>query len=284
MKRISLLTFLFLFGFGKVLACMAPPIEYHAPYYELIERTNNIVLAKVTDVQFLNDSTVTYSFETIEVLRGQQNLNTFSLEYPLDEWNQRIMEETTDEDFDEHRSNRFWDLRASRTMMGSDCILYPHFTEGLTYLIFLGDQDHSKGYEVIKSENDFWLETVRSVLQSDNFSYRYEMDVFEWFTTSVDAVSIYQSVPYEEDQSVPEKIEQISGVDYRLSESFYRPEFGKATFKKYLLVIYHDEKSGSHFPFPIKNGSIDIRYAQTEIKLTGPEIIKVEDLKERLKN
>lgn len=283
MKRLSLLTIFFLFSFGKIFACMDPPYEYHVPYYELIERTNNIVLAQVTGVQFSNSSVI-YSFETIEVLRGQQNLSTFSLKYPLEQWNQWIKEKTTDNDFDQHRSKRFWDLRASRTIMGADCILYPHFTEGYTYLVFLGDQDHSKGYEVIMADDDFWLETVRNVLQSDNFSYRYEMDVFEWFKTSVDAVSIYQSVPYGQDQSVLEKIEQISGDNYRLSEMFYEPEWGEANFKKYLLTIYHGEEYGIYFPFPIENDSINVGHAQTEIKLTGPEVIKVEDLKEHLKN
>lgn len=283
MKRLFLLTIFFLFSFGKIFACMHPPFEYHAPYYELIERTNNIVLAQVIDVQFPNDSSIIYRFETIEVLRGQRNLNNFSLKYPLEQWNQLIKEETTDNDFDLHRSNRFWDLRASRTIMGSDCILYPHFTEGYTYLVFLGDQDHSKGYEVIKADDDFWLETVRNVLQSDNFSYRYEMDVFEWFKTSVDAVSIYQSVPYRQDQSILEKIEQISGENYMLSEKF-RPELSEANYKKYLFTIYHDEEFGIYFPFPIENDSINVGHAQTEIKLTGPEVIKVEDLKEHLKN
>jgi hypothetical protein len=283
MKRLSLLTIFFLFSFGKTFACIYPPYEYHVPYYELIERTNNIVLAQVTNIDSTYDSSITYSFKTIEILRGHQNLSTFSLKYPLNQWNQWIKEKTTDNDFDLHRSNRFWDLRGSRTLMESDCILYPHFTEGYTYLVFLGDQDHSMGYEVIKTDDDFWLETVRNVLQSDNFSYRYEMDVFEWFKTSVDAVSIYQSVPYGQDRSIMEKIEQISGENYRLSEKF-RPEWGEANYEKYLFTIYHDKEFGIYFPLPIENDSINVGHAQTEIKLTGPKVIKVEDLKEHLQN
>lgn len=144
-------------------ACVVPPPEQHVSNVELIARTKNIVLAKVTSIKKdKNNWDTTYTFQTIEVLRG--NLpETFQIRgFPE-------LKKEEDIHFENHTDVRFWRSAPGRNWGSSsndtDCIIHPQFVSNRTYLIFYDTPYHSKSFELIVDPlNDKWLKYVREQL------------------------------------------------------------------------------------------------------------------------
>jgi len=261
------------------LSCSDMPYEYQVRYYELIERTENIVLANVSRIDTLNNSHLEYHFRTVENLRGDRYTNSFSLTYPI---NETIAARTKNDDFDKHRSRDFWGLRNARTQMDSDCRLYPIFQAGDSYLLFLGEKDHRRGYELIKSENDLWLEVVRKVLDSQNFSYRYTKNVFEWLET-IDAILVNEYVEHGEEFLIRKK-EQIYGDNYEIDQDDFNTS--EEDYGNFLMIVYRNYGSDGEdltFPYSIENGVIDFHFFPTEYEVTDYKNITLNSIRQHFK-
>ncbi len=101
-------------------------------------------------------------FETIEVLSGYVPKRfTIPNGFALSGWKQGVGSLETD--FDSHRDLSFWDENNARQWNSADCNMYPTFSVGNSYLLFLG-APHWKAYEAVKSEDDLWLQTVRNII------------------------------------------------------------------------------------------------------------------------
>jgi hypothetical protein len=143
-------------------ACYVPPAQQRVPPDELIARTQNIVLAKAISAETTGDAYfVSYTLRTIRVLKGSAS-DTFQLTgYPA-------ILEGSNENFDHHFDENFWSTSAGRLSNHSDCEIYPEFSVGGTYLIFLDQPYHRKSFEIIlRTEGkadvrDKWLQYVES--------------------------------------------------------------------------------------------------------------------------
>ena len=140
--------------------CTVPPGEQHVSNIELISRTKNIVLAKVTVISTSeNNWDTTYTFQTLTVLKGNLG-HTFQIKgFPESGSNE-------EPHFGNHKDELFWknDLgrNPGRSLNYPDCVIHPQFSLNGVYLIFHDDPYHSKSFERIADiENDKWLNYVR---------------------------------------------------------------------------------------------------------------------------
>lgn len=145
-----------------VFACFAPPAQQMVPPDELIARTQNIVLAKAIRAETTDDAyVVSYTFRTIRVLKGSASDTFETTGYPAiwEGWN---------ENFNHHFDEKFWSTSAGRLSSETDCKIYPAFSVGGTYLMFLDQPYHRKSFEIIlRTEGkadvrDKWLQYVES--------------------------------------------------------------------------------------------------------------------------
>jgi len=144
----------------KAQACFVPPMTLMQSTRELIERTESIVLAKVTEHK-KGDFFDTFTFESVEHIKGKApalfNLKGFDV-------NDNDYRPEFD-DFDSH-SSREWQLGDTNSTMPGDCEAYGFFQKGMIYLIFYAKPSHIKAYEQIQSSNDLWLTEVKSLLRN----------------------------------------------------------------------------------------------------------------------
>jgi len=140
--------------------CYVPPAEQHVSDIQLISRTKNIVLAKVTNISTAeNKWDTTYSFQTLKILKG--NLpGTFQI--------RGFPKSKNDEEphFGNHGNKQFWKndpgRNWGRSFNAPDCVIHPQFTLNGVYLIFYDAPYHSKSFErIVDAENDKWLKYVR---------------------------------------------------------------------------------------------------------------------------
>ena len=155
-----LLSLLSLPAFG----CFAPPPEQASPPDELIERTQDIVLAEVIGAERPPGAQeVTYTFRTIRVLKGGTSGEFRITGHPVT-W------DDSNRNFNHHLDEAFWSRRGGRTPHGTDCQIHPDFSVGGTYLVFLDRPYHAKSFEAIPrahgdpGSRDKWLQYVESRL------------------------------------------------------------------------------------------------------------------------
>lgn len=148
-------------------ACFAPPLEQHVSPLELINRTERIVLAKVINASSEKNSyEVLYKFETIKTLKGKVD-DTFTIEgHPLYQGGMT--------NFNNHSDPDFWEGSWGRESNDTDCEIYPTFSVGAIFLIFLDRPYHSKSFENIirtngdKNNKDKWLQYVEEQVSLNN--------------------------------------------------------------------------------------------------------------------
>lgn len=147
-------------AFFDAYACVTPPVEQHAPIDELIAAADTVVLAKAKGAVAIGSFRSAYTLETISVVSGKAvsrfeiiGLSRNSLNKGSAEWN-----------FEDHTAKVFWeDDWAGRVFNFPDCKLYPSFAIGGTYLVFLGEVPHVKGFERIHDQSkDQWLKYVQA--------------------------------------------------------------------------------------------------------------------------
>lgn len=138
-------------------ACIVQPPEQGQPVAELLRRTNVVVLAKAVQEKRHSDFKATYTLEVVESIRGTAPKAIQVVGFPYS----GAAEETT---FADHTARAFWNGNwVGRAPMSTDCKLYPPFTIGGTYLVFVDHPYHVKGFERIDNpRQDRWLKYVRA--------------------------------------------------------------------------------------------------------------------------
>lgn len=110
----------------------------------------------IENVRVESTRRVIYSFDVLEPIKGAK-LTRLEIEIPL-----RNIEDLFD-DFNGHKSDIFWnDPSAGRARINSDCSISTTFTFGHQYIILISDNPTIKSYERIKSEEDRFLQFVRT--------------------------------------------------------------------------------------------------------------------------
>ncbi len=154
---IGLLIGLLYFISSSAYSCSVPPRLQSVPALELINRTNNIVLATVFRAE-LQDDGLLYTFKDVRVLKGTAYEGLSILGAPL--FNNGL------NSFNNHKDKEFWTNYGGRVFNGTDCEIRPPFVVGLTYLLFLDKPFHTKSFELIirthgsESVKDQWLQYV----------------------------------------------------------------------------------------------------------------------------
>ena len=148
--------------FNTAVACIAraPGIGLGAD--ELIAQANLIVMARVVSIKNTPVFNL-YKFEVIEVLKGE------ATEQIVHAGIKHIPQSGAkglghDYDFENHNEKEFWASDMGRTydVWGQSlCGRQTYFTENQTYLIFPDKFGALKSGEIIRSEDDKWLQYVR---------------------------------------------------------------------------------------------------------------------------
>ncbi len=143
-----------------------PPPEFTKPKRLLVADSNQIAWARAlepSDIRVsLGLSEEAPTFEVIEVLKGDVP-SPFTLpigSYAALDTNPALI----GDDFDGHREGNLLALYYSRSFNNSLCEMVPVFVPGESYLIFL-DHPHWSAYEIVRSEDDLWLQKVRELVR-----------------------------------------------------------------------------------------------------------------------
>lgn len=163
---------------SEAIACIGVPLEVRTHPDELIERTPTIIFALVVSAHWQNNLAgfelpsiedyefpanaqlanyqidvprVEYSFYPLKTLKGEAP-EVFKL-------NGDIVRETSFTSHDNHSDNFI--TNSEGRIVHMSCKIIPSFVVGGTYLLFLDDKQHIKGYEYIPDYfNDEWFKYV----------------------------------------------------------------------------------------------------------------------------
>ena len=146
----------FLFASMNARSCRVPDKGYDWTINELIEKSGSIVIAKLSKKEEKGSAYV-YTLEVLSVLKGPE-INSISFQgfgY----------NEALSNDFDNHIDNRFWKENVGRSDFPC-CLCGPNhiFRNGEKYLVFPDAFGSMKSAEVIKNDDDRWLQYVRDRL------------------------------------------------------------------------------------------------------------------------
>lgn len=137
-------------------ACGAPPAEQNVLSQELVSRTDNVVLARVTSAQETAPrGRIIYTLEVVETLKG--NSNTHLQLVGARQWKGHH------DSYSDHHDQVFWnnDGHYGRSSNGPNCEIYPSFSVGWSYLVFLDKPYHSRSFELIRNaKTDRWYKYV----------------------------------------------------------------------------------------------------------------------------
>ncbi len=138
------------------MACEVEPPQQLASDAELVARTANIVLARVTKVEGdIPWGDAVYTFETVERLRG--NLPAVFKVSGV------AAKEGPNDHFQNHTEEIF--RNNGRLANWPDCEIHPSFVLNRPYLVFYDQPYHRKSFERIADPaNDKWLSDVRALL------------------------------------------------------------------------------------------------------------------------
>lgn len=137
---------------SDALACRRTPDAFIVPPEELISRTQRIALATVIRAELQDERRVLYTFRTDEPLKGKVDAE-FQMPGGISYGN------AINYDFDKHQQEAFWESPVGRLSHYPDCRIWPTFVVGATYLIFLDQPHHFKGFErIIQSDPKYGLD------------------------------------------------------------------------------------------------------------------------------
>ena len=142
-------------------ACFATPEEQIVPAKMLLDRSRTIVLAKVEKAEILGRDSISvrYHFREIRSLKGDAP-ETFTIDGVSSAYGDSL------DDFEHHYSEDFWADAGGRSWNDTDCVIYPSFAVGGTFLVFLDKPYHRKSFEIIirthggEGVRDKWLTWV----------------------------------------------------------------------------------------------------------------------------
>jgi hypothetical protein len=166
-KYISILSIILLIP-TLSLACFSTPPEQITPQDELIQRSKRIALATVVSAEFIEkDYDVVYTFKVEKILKGEVEKQFTIIGRPLIWDGEARM-------FDHHKDPSFWENQGGRLFHDTDCEIYPSFSVGATYLVFLDKPYHRKSFELIIRTHgtpkirDSWLSYVEQKTKNPN--------------------------------------------------------------------------------------------------------------------
>jgi len=271
-----------------VFASAVPPHTLTLHHAELVENTNNIVLAKVVG----GGDSASFSwagerqrakFETVEILKGNAP-KMFSLPNGI----LGLENEQDARDFGGHRDAVFWDKHVTRQWNAPDCRMYPMFFQDRTYLIFL-DHPHWRAYEEIRAEDDLWLAAVRRLLTDPSLESGMSLTLKEWLGLSqgifVGRIESCKGPTL----SVDEVLHGQFASSWRYSDEEddgYWPGGKCGIGRQYLIVSYQTEPAilpyYSSSMFVIRDDTIDFADAlsDSEINIQGNSVKSLDQLRE----
>lgn len=166
-------------------ACYQLPDYLYASHTELVERTDTIVLARAVDYSMRAKKPSgraldfgKFTFEKVRLLKGMSE-HTFTVNGYVGRGADTFYEDYQGnlspgldvlyEDFDAHRLPYFWKHKElGRSTSYGDCNLHGVFVVGETYLLFVGPESHTKGFENVREPEDLWLKAIEKIVKSHN--------------------------------------------------------------------------------------------------------------------
>ena len=154
-------TLLFTFIGTLAIACSEPKIGAGRAKDELIEKSDVIVLAEVVEIDPDVPYATLFYLKPIRTLKGEPPERIEFMSFSP--------EQSSSRDFDGHKEEEFWSQDIGRSNWPC-CICGPdHFFEpGETYLLFPDSFGAMKSAELIKSDDDKWLNYVEMKVKEEH--------------------------------------------------------------------------------------------------------------------
>lgn len=246
-----------------VFGCSVIPEAFNVSDEELVSRSALIALSKAQSITRLG-SVVRVEFEMIELLKGELESSTFSLDF------ERLFSVNNNpylnNDFDSHQSPAFWEGGASRSFTYTDCTLGSGFEIGQYYLIF--DYPHLRAYEQVRLEGDGWLTLVRQLILHHSLRPRHNVTVKDYFSKMYGVVyqrcseirDIYRSI---------ESIKVISGqqVDKLKGLTFISGSYQHCLENDNFFIAYFSSNSSDAIAFEVIGEYFDVSKIETKANL-----------------
>ncbi len=269
-------------GMSKpVHACVVPDPQTVQHHVQLVDRTRSIVLAKAIGAESVGDKTTVYRFVALEILKGDVD-QKFSLRVKY-----RYSPYQTQDDFDGHSAAEFWDKTIGRITIAPDCNIYPAFIEGNTYLLFLTEPFHVRGFERIRVESDLWLKAIRNVIANGDKISGLSLSLAEYLSMKR-SVYLARCPNYGDRTLVLNKMTRLYGEE--VESDIRNVNFGDYSYKESgcigtggtaVVGIYRD-KEYSPQALPIRDGVVDYFGIQTEINIREHNSVTLEKLRAEL--
>ena len=138
---------------GRSIACTAPDPSVGMNRDKLIRFAETIVKVRARSQSQIDRDNDSYVLDTVEVIKGKAELTyrVRSFDSPY-----------SDNDFNGHRMAAFWKKDMGRSSGDDGCGRPLHtFREGATYLLFPGFRGAKTFAEIVRDDNDKWLQYVR---------------------------------------------------------------------------------------------------------------------------
>lgn len=160
-------------------ACYSAPASQRIGVDEQIARAFDVSVARVISATPLEDRRVEYRFMVEQRLAGQ-GAETFTVTGRAQVATRSITHfgmltfagpptagMDRDTSFNNHTDPAFWQRGGGRVMNEPDCLIYPDFAVGGTYLIFLDSPWTWRSFEKIeRADGDKWLAYVKAGLET----------------------------------------------------------------------------------------------------------------------
>jgi hypothetical protein len=166
MKTLSIIASSIVFSTVVAIGCFSTPQEQIVEAEKLVQRTSQIVLAKVVEARAdLKTGLVIYSFRAEKVIKGKVSESFVIV-------GDALVDPEALTTFQDHRLDGFWEGDAGRCQHDADCKIHPSFVVGATYLVFMDQPYHRKSFEQIAmlgqdpDTKDKWLKWVEESVKA----------------------------------------------------------------------------------------------------------------------
>lgn len=147
---------------GECWACYSPPPDQLISPDVQVALATDVALATVVSAtpRYDNGREVDYQFLVLKRFAGPDKL-LFSI-------SGRAPGRSRNTTFDNHRDQAFWQRGGGRVMNDTDCVIYPDFVVGKTYLVFRDPPMTWRSFEEIETadgrsgDDDKWLVYVQA--------------------------------------------------------------------------------------------------------------------------
>ena len=307
-----LTTTLLIVGTRQVQACDTWAGPSTVPHAQLVKETPRILLAKLKRIEEIRGEGSSaelegppiyerrHHFEIVERLKGPE-INTFvyatlapdltpsgSETFFWPRFSTPTKKEASDH-FNHHHHPFFWENWYGRAgFLGICGSQIPIFHTGSTYLLFLG-YDHEKGFELIESDTDAWLQATRKLIRDPNLSAGASQSVKDYLAGKENLAigqwthcdSLFQSKAKRQGMNILERLKgSATEIDYKGKLFGYTsPDrgFECQVGDKFLAIHY-----GDIYPMtllPIREGKLNLVDLKMDLNLTGKKLLPIEELR-----